>query len=717
MNAEPTTLYLAAGALAVAGVAFIILVTGGRRRPDGAVEWAAVTISGLLVLAALGGGVWLAAGQLAGMLLLVPGGVLAALGIHFRRSLVLLPGATLLTLFGLLYPDHHPYHWPVIGYMEDIAAATLDDVRDFVDEMEGEARSVRIRVENSAAYQAVDDAQLKLEETEERLAATEAQIAGHALSVTNFSDTTDQIGPPADPAERAASAASQVPNGAVEGLNRTYDEIRAAIDEATGVFDVSIVDPVLRAGRQLERLLDRIDFLEGPLEVARSLLAPIQPILNAVDFILKLTVEPVIDAVVNGLGLDRLMREVTDEIRELLPDLDVFDPLLAELGRINDKAREVFDTAFGIFDDAGGANVVSAGDRFIPQTAAAASVKVNDRLIITRGGAQGHYRVLKVDGTGVWVGNVKAQVQLQYVSDDGSLFTYDVLSPTGGTPTIPFDLDENHWVYLDNDGGYDQTASKWLRVANVLRSAGGLQVVLEGGAAGTYADTTIVAGLADGLVDEAILLFRRPAGEDFPRSVLQNFDKGHTLYTNVLSETLVEGTTEIEAVGIGLVASVGDLLIFDAPGTLEPEEITSTGGDGTKFTVFIEEVLGPDRIRFAPVLPADLPDGLRYSLVRNSQEIVSATADAVTGAQITFNSWPLGVGDALGMGLEAGETITSGDIASAAADGDTTVLSLHPGAPDLAKVRPGDTITIAGTTTALDGTHVVLDADAAADAH
>jgi zinc protease len=34
-------------------------------------------------------------------------------------------------LHELLYPADHPYHWPVIGYMDDIAAATLDDVREF----------------------------------------------------------------------------------------------------------------------------------------------------------------------------------------------------------------------------------------------------------------------------------------------------------------------------------------------------------------------------------------------------------------------------------------------------------------------------------------------------------------------------------------------------------------------------------------------------------
>jgi zinc protease len=31
----------------------------------------------------------------------------------------------------LLYPKNHPYHWPVIGYMEDLTAASAEDVREF----------------------------------------------------------------------------------------------------------------------------------------------------------------------------------------------------------------------------------------------------------------------------------------------------------------------------------------------------------------------------------------------------------------------------------------------------------------------------------------------------------------------------------------------------------------------------------------------------------
>src|SRR5205085_11203212 len=40
-------------------------------------------------------------------------------------------GASRLLLNELLYPEGHPYHWPVIGYMPDLTAATYDDVVAF----------------------------------------------------------------------------------------------------------------------------------------------------------------------------------------------------------------------------------------------------------------------------------------------------------------------------------------------------------------------------------------------------------------------------------------------------------------------------------------------------------------------------------------------------------------------------------------------------------
>jgi zinc protease len=40
-------------------------------------------------------------------------------------------GMAELRLYELLYPKNHPYYWPVIGHMEDLTAASAEDVREF----------------------------------------------------------------------------------------------------------------------------------------------------------------------------------------------------------------------------------------------------------------------------------------------------------------------------------------------------------------------------------------------------------------------------------------------------------------------------------------------------------------------------------------------------------------------------------------------------------
>jgi zinc protease len=40
-------------------------------------------------------------------------------------------GMAELTLGEMLYPEGHPYHWPVIGYMPDLTAASYEDVAEF----------------------------------------------------------------------------------------------------------------------------------------------------------------------------------------------------------------------------------------------------------------------------------------------------------------------------------------------------------------------------------------------------------------------------------------------------------------------------------------------------------------------------------------------------------------------------------------------------------
>ena len=46
------------------------------------------------------------------------------------------------SLHRLLYPEPHPYHWPVIGFMDDIAAVSMDDVVEFFETWYGPDNAV-----------------------------------------------------------------------------------------------------------------------------------------------------------------------------------------------------------------------------------------------------------------------------------------------------------------------------------------------------------------------------------------------------------------------------------------------------------------------------------------------------------------------------------------------------------------------------------------------
>lgn len=375
-------------------------------------------------------------------------------------------------------------------------------------------------------------------------------------------------------------------------------------------------------------------------------------------------------------------------------------------------AAPAYDTIAPVtFDDLGGSLVVAAGDRFIPSTIASATVRINDRMSITRGGAQGQYRVLAVDGTGLWVGRPRAQVELTYETDDGTDYTYEVKSPTGGVPQIPADVDGTHWVYLGTDGAYDQSGD-WFKVKSVIRGSTKLQIVLVGGlTVGPY-QAMIVGGLRDALTGTVSLYFDRPSGSDFSQSLAQDFDVGHTLYTNVTSDDLTAGASQVDALGLGLVAQCGDVLFFDSPPAIAEALRAATGGDGTKFSLLVREVLTPDRIKVSPPLPVDLPAGSRFNVLRNQVPLGVTTASTVSGNQIGIPAWPLGLGDGMGMGIRYLSTILDSSIVSALVVGDSTVLTFTAGvSAQLANARSGDNAVITGSG-GIDGTYPILSIDA-----
>ena len=359
------------------------------------------------------------------------------------------------------------------------------------------------------------------------------------------------------------------------------------------------------------------------------------------------------------------------------------------------------------FDDAGGTVTVAPGDRFIPSTGAAAIALVNDRAVLPHGNAAGHYRVLAVDGTGLWVGNPIAEGELVYVSDDAGVYTYTLQGPSAAVAELPPGVDETCWVYFGSDGAFDQTPGLWAKIISVERTSAGVTITTQGGL-GVPGAITIVQGLQDGLADGAVVYFERDGDASFGKAVIQDTEKGHTLYSNVVQDDVAAGVDEIAALGIGLLATPGDLLLFDGAGLeIATADLPKTGGDGTRVSLVVRDIIDDNTVQVLPALSFDIPAGTRFVLMRNDIALSTVTADAVSGQNVTVNSWPLGLGDGLGMPVLANEAVVSNLTLDEIENLGNNVSKLHvSGSPSLASLRPGDSAAITGTSS--DGSYTIL---------
>lgn len=384
--------------------------------------------------------------------------------------------------------------------------------------------------------------------------------------------------------------------------------------------------------------------------------------------------------------------------------------IVALSGRIIEVSPPISVIGSITFDDVGGTVIVAPGDRFVPSTGAAALALVNDRAVLPHGNAAGHYRVLAVDGTGIWVGNPVAEGELVYVSDDAGVYTYTLQGPAAAVAELPADIDETCWIYFGADGAYDQTPALWAKILTVERTPAGVTITTQGGT-GSPGAITVVRGLRDGLTDGTVVYFERDGDASFGKAVIQDTAKGHTLYSNVVQDDIALGVDEISSLGLGLLATPGDLLLFDGAGLeIESSDLPKTGGDGTRVTLVVRDIIDDDTVQVLPALSFDIPAGTRFVLMRNDIALASVTADAVSGSNVTVNSWPLGLGDGLGMPVLANEDIALNLTLDEIEDLGNNVAKLHfNGAPSLADIRAGDSATVAGTSS--DGTYTVLGVD------
>ena len=239
----------------------------------------------------------------------------------------------------LLYPGDHPYHWPVIGYMDDIAAATLEEVRQFFQTYYTPSNAVL-----TLAGDLDPDAALK------RVEAWFGEIPA---------------GPPVPPVSAPLSPLGGEQRAVLEddvSLPRIYMGFRAPAYGERGWYAADLLTGVLTGGKSSVLYRD----LVYERQIAQDVAAWVSPYEKVGTFMIVATAKPGIPIET----VERALLEHVDRAAAAPPDAADFErsrnrmltELYSGLQKLDNRA-DLFSQFTTYFDDPAG--VAAEADRYL----------------------------------------------------------------------------------------------------------------------------------------------------------------------------------------------------------------------------------------------------------------------------------------------------------------------------------------------------------------
>lgn len=226
--------------------------------------------------------------------------------------------------------------------LDDVFEALIDKVREI------EAKAKKIDEDLEPAQDAVDDAISRLEGFELILDDADALLSSVRDSVSTANSVYDEIEDFSftDPDTGDVTDFMSVLNGinaAFSPANANFGDINGFLSTANDlVIDVndvfSAADPFLAQARaygaQIASIRADLSFLERPMAVLNSALSPIADLLSAVGIIFDLVVSPILDPILEAIGVNRIFDEIIDALAapfDNLPDLTAIGDGIADI--------------------------------------------------------------------------------------------------------------------------------------------------------------------------------------------------------------------------------------------------------------------------------------------------------------------------------------------------------------------------------------------------
>jgi hypothetical protein len=142
----------------------------------------------------------------------------------------------------------------------------------------------------------------------------------------------------AGPLATAIAAASAIEqhirqvNTALQSFAAPFEGLNDAVGRVAEVFG------------KLDSITSSLMFLKGPLEVIEAAIRPVEWALDAIQFVFDLIISPILNPILDALGVTALMKSVADSVAALLPDLAILDPVEAKIAEFEAAIGAPFES-------------------------------------------------------------------------------------------------------------------------------------------------------------------------------------------------------------------------------------------------------------------------------------------------------------------------------------------------------------------------------------
>ncbi|MEY8839029.1 calcium-binding protein, partial [Cribrihabitans sp. XS_ASV171] len=177
----------------------------------------------------------------------------------------------------------------------------------------------------------LEDAEERLEDFDARLETSDTRLQVEVARASNMILVFDFVGDPLNSLASGVDTTVTPINSAMERLNGVYDSIEAEVDAFRNQFNAALFSPVNRVASAFSQINDSLNLLSGPLNAAYNALKPLEPVLDAAGFIYNITVGPVVDWVLDSLGITAILDRVADRIADLIPGANALDLIEARI--------------------------------------------------------------------------------------------------------------------------------------------------------------------------------------------------------------------------------------------------------------------------------------------------------------------------------------------------------------------------------------------------